>query len=71
MPLLTEHAGAHPAVIPAKAGIHRCSRHTYGGAPDTSNAGVLAVICAKTGMPLLTEHAGTLPAVIPAKAGIH
>ena len=28
------------AVIPAKAGIHRCSPITHGRAPDTSTAGV-------------------------------
>ena len=30
---------APPAVIPAKAGIHRCLRRTHAGAPDTSIAG--------------------------------
>ena len=37
------HARRPPAVIPAKAGIHRCSPVTYGAATDTSFAGVKAM----------------------------
>ena len=42
-------ADAAPAVIPAKAGIHRCTRGGCAGAPDTPVAGVLVVIPPQAG----------------------
>ena len=47
------------AVIPAKAGIHRCSPITHGRAPDASTAGVpFAIIPAMVGIHVALSELG-------------
>ena len=80
MKVRTARPGTSPTVIPAKAGIHRCSPMACDRTSDTSAAGAITVIPAKAGIhrcsPMACDRAPDTPAagaiaVIPAKAGIH